>query len=143
MMKLRILVMDEDPGTRKALVIGLSSEEWTVDAVADGTSGVEYADQYCYDLLITDIPLPDVDGLGLLKKIRQKLPEIMIIVITGQCCVDILDENFLQVVNSFYPKPLSLTAIKRAIQLECKKKGGIHPKRLPCGDSGNNGMEYL
>jgi len=121
-MKLRILVIDEDPILCKALVIGLSSSEWTVDSVTNAGSGIDLATKHHYDLLIADIGFSDGTGFGILRQIRQQLPDIIVIVMSGQSCVDIHDEDFLREINGFYPKPIGLAMIKRAIQMEYKKR---------------------
>ena len=122
MMKLRILVIDEDPILCKAFVLGLSSREWRVDSVKNTTSAIEIAQKHNYDLLIVDIQVSDTQKFSMLRKIRQKSPEIRAIAISAQSCLDIHDEEFLREINGFYPKPIGLTMMKRAIRMEYKKK---------------------
>lgn len=120
-MKLRILVIDEDPMLCKAFVIGLNSSDWTVDSATNAVNGIEIAGKHPYDILITDIQLSDGRGFSMLRKTRKILPKLVIFVISGQSCVDIYDEDFLREINGFYPKPIGLAMIKKAIQMEYRK----------------------
>ena len=120
-MKLKILVIDGDPILCKAFVIALSSSEWTVDSVTSATKGIEIAKRNHYDLLIADIQVAEGNGFSMLREIRKDLPDIRVIATTCQSCVDIHDEDFLREINGFYPKPIGLAMIKRAVKMEYKK----------------------
>ena len=111
----RILVVEDEASIRKALQIGLSSEKFKVDLASDGVSGVHLGQQRSYDILITDLCLPDINGLEVIEKIKYQSPEIITIVITGKGN----RQSFLKAiqlgVSDYLEKPLSLSSIKNSI----------------------------
>ncbi|MCK4414361.1 MAG: response regulator [Candidatus Eisenbacteria sp.] len=87
-MKGRVLVIDDEPEIRRNLTIGLTQEGYTVIACPDGISAIHELDRgrekgVGYDYLVTDIFMPDIDGLKILKVIKNQFPELPVLVITG------------------------------------------------------------
>jgi len=84
----RVLVIDDEPEIRRNLTIGLTQEGYTVIACPDGISAIHELDRgrekgVGYDYLVTDIFMPDIDGLKILKVIKNQFPELPVLVITG------------------------------------------------------------
>lgn len=77
----RILVADDDPGIRKVIREALAREGFEVETAADGREAIERAEAAPFDLVITDLSMPNVDGLGLVREIR-KVSAIPILVLT-------------------------------------------------------------
>ena len=87
-MKGRVLVIDDEPEIRRNLTVGLTQEDYTVVACPDGISAVHELNRarekgVGYDYLVTDIFMPDIDGLKILKVIKSQFPELPVLVITG------------------------------------------------------------
>ncbi|MBD3235136.1 MAG: response regulator [Candidatus Eisenbacteria bacterium] len=87
-MKGRVLVIDDEPEIRRNLTIGLTQEDYSVVACPDGISAIHELQRSRaagegYDYLITDIFMPDIDGLKILKVIKNQFPELPVLVITG------------------------------------------------------------
>lgn len=87
-MKGRVLVIDDEPQIRRNLTVGLTQEGWEVTACPDGISAIHELDRSRaagegYHALITDIFMPDVDGLKILKVIKRQHPDLPVVVITG------------------------------------------------------------
>ncbi len=84
----RVLVIDDEPEIRRNLIFGLTQHGYEVVACPDGISAVhelERAGQEGdgYDYLVTDIFMPDIDGLKILKVIKTHFPDLPAVVITG------------------------------------------------------------
>ena len=82
----RILVVEDDPVLRPLLVDTLEAIGWDTVAVADGIEALRTLrreGQFSFDLLITDIKMPHMDGLTLLKRIRRFYPELTVLFISG------------------------------------------------------------
>jgi len=84
----RVLVIDDEPEIRRNLTVGLTQEDFTVVACPDGISAVHELYRarekgVGYDYLVTDIFMPDIDGLKILKVIKSQFPELPVLVITG------------------------------------------------------------
>jgi two-component system response regulator HydG len=80
----RILVVDDDPGTREALRAGLASEGHTVATADNSIQAIAELDKREFDVVLADLTLPRVSGLELLDHVKKTAPTIEVIVITGQ-----------------------------------------------------------
>jgi len=78
-----VLVIDDDPLIRKTLSSYLSKKGFEAVAAADGKEGIQKYEEYIPDLVILDIRLPDVDGLEVLGRIREKNSNASIIIMTA------------------------------------------------------------
>lgn len=78
-----VLVIDDDPLIRKTLSSYLSKKGFEAVAAEDGEEGIQKYEEYIPDLVILDIRLPDVDGLEVLGRIREKNPNASIIIMTA------------------------------------------------------------
>lgn len=87
-MKGRVLIIDDEAEIRRNLTVGLTQEDYTVVACPDGLSAIHELNQarekgLAYNYLVTDIFMPDIDGLKILKVIKAQYPELPVLVITG------------------------------------------------------------
>ena len=81
-MSTRILVIDDDPGIRRVLERGLQYEGYLVETAGDGEAGVRALRDRTPDLVILDVMLPGVDGIEVLRRVRQAgdaVPVILLI----------------------------------------------------------------
>jgi len=79
----RILVVDDEQTVRDLVAKTLTTADYDVDTASDGPSAVERLRSTEYDLLITDLKMPGMDGLSVIREARQRSSEMPIIVITG------------------------------------------------------------
>jgi CheY-like chemotaxis protein len=87
-LKGRVLIIDDEAEIRRNLTVGLTQEDYTVVACPDGLSAIHELNQarekgIAYDYLVTDIFMPDIDGLKILKVIKNQYPDLPVLVITG------------------------------------------------------------
>src|SRR6267142_6031758 len=69
---MRILLVEDESKVARFIARGLTADHFAVDTAADGTSGLELATTYQYDLIILDLMLPGTNGTALLRHIRSK-----------------------------------------------------------------------
>jgi two-component system KDP operon response regulator KdpE len=79
----RILVVDDEPQLTRVLRTGLKSRGYDVRAAADGLAGFEAFNDWRPDLVITDLAMPNVDGLELCKRLRA-ISQVPIIVLSAK-----------------------------------------------------------
>jgi len=84
----KVLIIDDEAEIRRNLTVGLTQEGYAATACPDGISAIHELDQarsrgILYDYLVTDIFMPDIDGLKILKVIKNFYPELPVLVITG------------------------------------------------------------
>jgi excisionase family DNA binding protein len=79
----RVLVVDDESAVRDLLARTLGLAEYDVDLAPDGRNALERLRIIPYDLLITDLKMPGVDGLSVIREARRLKPDIPVIIITG------------------------------------------------------------
>lgn len=81
--KASILVADDEPSIRSFLERGLGHAGYNVTAVSDGNAALQALEQGRFDILLTDIVMPDLDGITLALKVASAYPHTKILMMTG------------------------------------------------------------
>jgi DNA-binding response OmpR family regulator len=81
---MRVLIVEDSAPLRESLRTGLSREGFAVDVAADGRAGLLYARNNPYDVLVLDLMLPELDGLGVLEGLREKTDRPHVLVLTAR-----------------------------------------------------------
>ena len=90
MAEIRVLVVDDEPIARQNLAHALERDGITADVAADGEEALALLAQTAYPLVLTDLRMPGMDGLSLLREVRQRLPQTEVIVITAHASTCLL-----------------------------------------------------
>ena len=85
---MRILVVEDEKEIADGIESVLVRENYLVDTVYDGLSGLEYTLSGLYDLVILDIMLPKLNGLDILKNVREEGMDVPIILVTAKSMVE-------------------------------------------------------
>jgi len=116
-MKLRILVVDDDRvalALRKALLESDGHEVVTASDGKEGLSRIE-AEEGNMDLVFSDINMPVMDGIEMLRRLRDRWPEIPVIIISGESQPEIRKKAMEIGANDFLLKPVLFKALRRSI----------------------------
>jgi two-component system, NtrC family, response regulator GlrR len=81
--KARILVVDDDPGLLRLLTIRLRAESYDVEAVESAAQAIAASSRFRPDLVITDLRMDNMDGIGLLKELQNRWPGLKVIILTA------------------------------------------------------------
>ncbi|MGB8326119.1 MAG: sigma 54-interacting transcriptional regulator [Steroidobacteraceae bacterium] len=81
--KARILIVDDDPGLLRLLTIRLRAENYEVEAVESGAAALGAASRFRPDLVVTDLRMDQMDGIGLLKELQHRWPGLKVIILTA------------------------------------------------------------
>jgi diguanylate cyclase (GGDEF)-like protein len=81
---MRILIVEDDELTAKALVSVLSNQNYAVEVATDGQAGWELVQAFTYDLIMLDVILPKVDGISLCQRLRHSGYQMPILLLTGR-----------------------------------------------------------
>ena len=103
----RILVADDEPGLREFIADALALDEHDVVTAPDGKAAAKLLDERSFELVITDLKMPGMDGLALLRKVRAEQPEVEVIVMTAHGTVDNAVEAMKLGAFEYLQKPLS------------------------------------
>ena len=115
---MRILLAEDERSLSRAVVALLERSNYAVDAVYDGVEALEYLASGNYDALILDIMMPRLDGLSVLKKLRQQGNPIPVLILTAKSEIDDKVDGLDSGANDYLTKPFStreLLARLRAI----------------------------
>lgn len=115
MKKAKILVAEDNDLNRKNLTELLSENGYEVKAVSDGKKAMDVFPYDKYDLVLTDLKMPHVDGLQLLKFIKEMHPENVVIVITGYASVKTAISAMKMGAFDYITKPLKKDIIELAV----------------------------
>jgi CheY-like chemotaxis protein len=112
MAKTRVLVVDDDPAVLGLVAGALSSEGYEVHAVPSPTQAAELATvSPCFDLLVSDVNMPDVCGPELARQITQICPTIAIVLMSGDSAGQVLPKSAW-----FISKPFMLTDLYSVVE---------------------------
>ncbi|MFA5975138.1 MAG: response regulator [Elusimicrobiota bacterium] len=126
---LMVLVVDDEPGFCQMLKWELTNQGMHVETAVDGTEGVQLVSQKKFDVVITDITMPRMDGLKLLQEIKSISPETEVIVATGFAAVETAVFAMQKGAFDFVLKPYNLehliSRVKKAVERlsRCKTCG--------------------
>jgi DNA-binding response OmpR family regulator len=115
---MRILIIEDDTALANFIRKGLEAEHYAVDTAVEGEQGRSMGLQFDYDLVVLDLNLPGLDGVTILKSLRQRKPHMPVIILTGRSrvedrvqCLDTGADDYLVKPFSF----LELSARARAL----------------------------
>jgi DNA-binding NtrC family response regulator len=117
----KILVVDDEDGARQALVALLRDDGHDVRDASDGFKAVGILRNWEPDILLTDIRMPLMDGLDLLKQAKQIQPELVAIVMTAFGTIDTAVEAMKTGADDFLTKPLNFDAVELIIDRAMKR----------------------
>jgi DNA-binding NtrC family response regulator len=105
--QVNILVIDDEETMRDSCQQTLSRDGNRVEVAEDGSMGLAMLERESFDLVILDLKMPGLSGMEVLKKIKEREPEAMVIVITGYATVESAVEAMKKGAYDFIPKPFT------------------------------------
>jgi two-component system, chemotaxis family, chemotaxis protein CheY len=112
-----ILVVDDSPVMQRLLTLMLERDEHEVIALGNGREAASYLEQATVDLMITDVNMPDVDGLTLLQQLRSdsRHKDLPIVVLTASSQDEIRRMAARRGANGFLTRPTSSWELKEIV----------------------------
>jgi DNA-binding NtrC family response regulator len=105
MEKIQVLIIDDDRSIAAALKIILEDNGYEAVVAMNAHQGIEQASLRQFDLIITDVQLPDLSGLDVLKILRKKTPDMPVIIITAQSTPEVVTQAMARGAFQLLPKP--------------------------------------
>ncbi|MDD2722538.1 MAG: sigma-54 dependent transcriptional regulator [Methylovulum sp.] len=116
MPKQTILVVDDEPKMRRLLEIMLTQMEYCVLQAADGREAFDILSECTADLVITDLRMPNLDGIALLRQLRENNNDIPVIVVTAYGTVESAVDAMKYGASDYIVRPFELDAVEAAVQ---------------------------
>ena len=126
----RALVIDDEPDIRELLEITLGRMQIDTDSVASVKEARQYLAQRHYDLCLTDMRLPDGNGLELVEFIQQHYPRLPVAVITAHGSVDTAIESMKAGAFDFITKPVNLSTLRKLVSTAIQSSQ-LPPAKMP------------
>ncbi len=113
----RVLFVDDDPKVLEGLkrMLHPLRKEWTMDFVSSGRQALERLAQSEYDVLVTDIRMPEMSGIGLLEEVIQRYPRLVRIVLSGTSDHDVTLQSVL-LAHQYLMKPCDARVIRATVE---------------------------
>lgn len=125
----KILVVDDEPLVRNFLKEVLEAEDYEVLTTEDGLSALKEVERGGIDLVITDVRMPKLNGIDLLKEVKKRSPSTLVVVITAYGTIENAVEAMKNGACDYITKPLSPEQIKLAIQKASQHKNLLNENR--------------
>jgi two-component system response regulator PhoP len=130
---MRLLVVEDESLLRQQLVLGLQKAGFVVDDAADGKAGLFYALEYEYDAAIIDLGLPLLDGISVIRKLRESGRKYPVLILTArgdwQDKVSGLDAG----ADDYVVKPFRLEEIQARLNALLRRAAGFASPQITAG----------
>jgi len=115
MEKKRILVADDHPLMRESIAKMLQDEGYDVALATDGEEAITLLSTYCPDLVLTDLSMPRLDGIGVLTRVRRITPVIPVIIFTADTTPEVEQEAWQLGAQDYVHKPFDFDDLLKRI----------------------------
>lgn len=117
----KLLIVDDDKNERNALAELVHTWGHRAETAADGASALRTASELHPDVIITDLVMPNMDGMVLLKALRDANPECVVVILTGEGTVDSAVDAIRQGAYDFIEKPLDAKRLRLVLDRALEK----------------------
>ena len=131
---MRLLVAEDDLDLAEALTAFLEKNQYTVDAVHDGSAALDYAGTGEYDAIILDIMMPQIDGLQVLTRLRDSGVSTPVMLLTARGEKDDRVAGFNSGADDYLPKPFAPDELLARVRAMLRRTGDYKPTVLRFGD---------
>src|SRR5690606_16667197 len=132
----RILIVDDEPNLRKVLGAHLSREGYEVVLAPDGEEALARVEQGGIDVVVTDMVMPKLDGLSLLRLLVSQYPDLPVIMITAHGTVDSAVEALKLGAFDYITKPFERDELKQVIAKAARSRTLFKRNASPETDRG-------
>lgn len=119
----RILIVDDEPHQRRSLTFGLSLEGFKVDQAVDAQEALAQLDVTGYDLAIVDLMMPGFNGLELVRRMRFRHPNVMVVLTSAYHLSEVQLKKIGLDAIAFVPKPYSLEDLSGYLRDRLERAG--------------------
>jgi DNA-binding response OmpR family regulator len=118
---MRILVVEDEPGILAFVTRALRADGFTIDAATDGAQALGCLNRQRYDLVVLDLLLPRVDGLSVLRHIREAQPELPVVIVSARTDLSTKLRGFDLGACDYVSKPFALDELIARIRAHLRR----------------------
>ena len=130
---LKILIAEDDQELCQLFSHVLTKNGYSVKGVADGQKALEAMEQDYFDLLISDIMMPKVDGYELVRQLRERGNQTPVMMITARDAFDDMRQGFLSGTDDYMVKPINVNEMVLRVGALLRRSQMIHDRRQTVG----------
>jgi two-component system OmpR family response regulator len=131
--RVRLLLVEDEPGMAAALTRGLAAEGYVVDHVADGPGGLEAARFGAYDVVLLDIMLPGMSGYTIVRTLRQEENWVPVLLLSAKDGEHDVADGLDYGADDYLTKPFSFVVLLARIRSLVRRDTGPRPVVLEGG----------
>jgi len=120
--QINILLVDDEEPIREALLLLLKSADYRISGCGSGQEAVRHLENEQFDIVITDLFLPDITGIDILKKAKELSPAIEVILITGHASAETAVRAMKEGAFDYITKPLNIEELRVIISKAIEKQ---------------------
>ncbi len=139
---MRILLVEDEKALSKALTAILKHNQYSVDAVYDGVTALEYLKSDIYDLVLLDIMLPKKDGVSVLKELRASGNQVSVIMLTAKSQIEDKILGLDSGADDYVSKPFETSELLARIRAATRRVGERTDNILTYGNLTLNRNSY-
>jgi DNA-binding NtrC family response regulator len=128
-----VLVVDDEPGMRMALRTNFQREGWHVDIAGGSTEALRKLEAQHFPLVVTDVRMPDGDGMQLMRSLRASSPSTAVIVLTAFGNVPEAVQAMRGGACDYLTKPISFEELQSAVERVMRQAGSLRANAVPSG----------
>ena len=121
-MSARILVVDDEEIVLRSCLRILSGDEFQVETVQDGRQALQKVEENPYDVMILDIMMPNVDGLEVLRRVKETHPNVDVVMVTGLAQIDTAVKAMKLGAFDYIAKPFEPDELKLVVQRALERR---------------------
>ena len=114
--QIRVLVVDDEPEMCRLIEQALKQEGYQIDVSFSGIEALQKIKSFNYHLLLTDLEMPEVDGIELTRKAKKQNPEIRVIMVTGNATVDASIRSLRNRIDGYIRKPFNISELRKVVR---------------------------
>jgi DNA-binding NtrC family response regulator len=131
MLRTKILVVDDEPHIRSLLRNLLSRQGYQIIEAGDGAEALSLCKREAkFDLLLTDVVMPGMDGLQLAERVREIYPAVRVLYMSGKCDIESVRARLRRGRFGFVRKPFEIRELGATVRKFAARRGG---ESLPAG----------
>ena len=112
----RILFIDDEDIVLRSCKRIFASDDYEIDVASSGEAGLDMVKEKSYDIVVTDLKMPGIGGLEVLKKLREEKPEVTVVIFTGYANVETARDALKNGAFDYIPKPFTPDELRDVIK---------------------------
>ncbi len=124
-----LLIVDDEQSYRQLLTLVFDGEGHNIRTAANGREAVEMLHDEPADLIISDVRMPDMDGIEMLRSVRETMPDVGVVFMTAHASVESAREAFKLGADDFITKPFDVEELKVIVRKTLEKQALIDENR--------------